>query len=411
MPVEALMVCSWFPFPVTSGNRKRTLRLAEAIERAGATPVLLTVEHPGDEALEEVERRGWKAHTASGAGGRGLSRLEQHLRGFPFSESASMAAALRQLAPRAAFVQLEEERFLQYARFLPAGARSVMSVYNVDSEVIDTSTPRGRRYSPSWWRAAWYVKRMQLTEQRTARKVDAVICVSDQDRSYFGKQSSNVLLVPNGVDEELLEVDPSPPEGDEVLFFGQLRYAPNREGLTRLLREVWPIVLANRPTARLRIAGPGSDAPGVRALVEGAEGVELIGFVPDLKAELARNRLVVAPLWSGGGTRLKVLEALAAARPVVGTPFAVGELGFRDGVHGRVGETADELAAGIVDLMGDDDAWRSAAAQGRLLASAARWTSVTEPAERLYRRWIEEAAGPGERLPAAEHGVRPVGSP
>ena len=51
----------------------------------------------------------------------------------------------------------------------------------------------------------------------------------------------------------------------------------------------------------------------MRALVQGAEGVELIGFVPDLKAELARNRLVVAPLWSGGGTRLKVLEALAAA--------------------------------------------------------------------------------------------------
>ncbi len=404
------MVCSWFPFPVTSGNRKRTVRLAEAIERAGATPVLLTVERPGQEALEEVERRGWRAHTASGDGGKGLSRLGQHLRAFPFSESPAMAAALRQLAPRAAFVQLEEERFLQYARFLPEHTRSVMSVYNVDSEVIDTSTPRGPRYSPSWWSAAWYVKRMQLTEQRTARSVDAVICVSERDRSYFGKHSANVLLVPNGVDDDLLEVDSSPPEGDDVLFFGQLGYAPNREGLARLLGEIWPVVLASRPTARLRIVGPGSDAPGVRELVRGAQGVELVGFVPDLRAELARNRLVVAPLWSGGGTRLKVLEALAAARPVVGTSFAVGELGFRDGVHGRVGETAGELAAGIVDLIEDDAAWRSAATEGRRLASTARWTSLTEPAERLYRRWIEEAA-PGGRLAAAEHRVRPVGSP
>ena len=76
----------------------------------------------------------------------------------------------------------------------------------------------------------------------------------------------------------------------------------------------------------------------------------------------------------------------------MGTPF-VGELGFRDpGVRGRVGDAARRLAAGIVDLMGDDAAWRSAATQGRLLASAARWTSVTEPAERLYRRWIGTTA-------------------
>ena len=392
--MKALVVCSWFPFPVTSGNRKRTVRLAEAIERAGATPVLLALEQPSAEGLAEIERRGWSTRTVSGPGSPGLGRLGQHLRAVPFSESPAVAAAVERLARDAAFVQLEEERVLHYARFVPPGTRTAMSIYNIDSQVIDSSTPRGRPYQPSWWRTAWYVKRMQLTERRTARAADAVICVSEHDRDHFGRWSDHVLLVPNGVDDELLEVEASPPDGEAVLFFGQLRYAPNVEGLSRLVGEVWPEVRARRPGARLRVAGPGSDTEAVQSILRGADGVEALGFVPDLKAELARCRLVVAPLSSGGGTRLKVLEALAAARPVVGTQFGVGGIGFRDGVHGRVGETPAELAAGIVDLIEDDDAWRSAATQGRQLASTARWTAVTEPAERLYRSWIEAAAPP-----------------
>jgi glycosyltransferase involved in cell wall biosynthesis len=219
-----------------------------------------------------------------------------------------------------------------------------------------------------------------------------VICVSDADRSYFDKYARNVLLVPNGVDDELLGVDATPPQGDGVFFFGQFQYAPNVEGVARLVDTVWPIVKARRPSARLRIAGAGSDTPKVTSLLRGTEGVEALGFVPDLKAELARNRLVLAPLWSGGGTRLKVVEALAAARPVVGTAFGVGNTGFRDGVHGRVGETPEELAAGILDLLADDTAWRRAAMEGRSLASALRWSQVTQPAVQMYRRWIEEAS-------------------
>jgi polysaccharide biosynthesis protein PslH len=392
MAQTAVILCSWFPFPVTSGNRKRAVRLAEAIERAGATPLILSAERPPPDGIEELEARGWRHAAATGNGGRRMSRVEQHVRGLPFAEPPTLGPELRRLAAEAAFVQLEEYRVFQYARFVPDGVPTAMSAHNVDSQLIDTSTPRGPRFGPSWWSAAWYVKRMQLTERRVAKEADAVICVSEDDRDYFARYGDNVVVAPNGIDDELLSVGASAPDGDGVLFFGQLSYAPNREGLSRLLDGIWQRVRAERPEARLRVAGPGCDLPEVQAMARGVEGVELVGFVPDLKAELGRNRVVVAPLWSGGGTRIKVLEALAAARPVVGTSFGVGGVGFRDGVHGRVGETPDELARGVIDLLSDDEAWRVAAAQGRELAAGARWSEATAPAERVYRAWLERRA-------------------
>src|SRR2546423_1556636 len=154
MSAEALMVCSWLPFPITSGGRKRTARLAEAMVRAGATPVLLSLEPASPAALQEISDRGWKVHAPQPSGGAYLRRLPQHMRALPFADSPSLVATLRHLAPRAAFVQLEEARSFQYARFLPSGTRSAMSAHNVDSRVIDTTTPRGRSHTPSSWSAA-----------------------------------------------------------------------------------------------------------------------------------------------------------------------------------------------------------------------------------------------------------------
>jgi glycosyltransferase involved in cell wall biosynthesis len=93
-------------------------------------------------------------------------------------------------------------------------------------------------------------------------------------------------------------------------------------------------------------------------------------------------------LWVGGGTRLKVLEALAAARPVVGTPLGVEQVGFVDGVHGLLGESPKELAEAVIRLEADDGLAQRAGDAGRKLMEAQRWSRVTESAEALYRQWV-----------------------
>ena len=97
----------------------------------------------------------------------------------------------------------------------------------------------------------------------------------------------------------------------------------------------------------------------LRARLAAVEGVEVLGLVADLPGALAAARAVVVPIWEGGGTRLKVLEALAAGRAVVATSLGASGVGFRDGRHGLLGEHPAELAAALVGAAG-----RSAAGGG-----------------------------------------------
>jgi glycosyltransferase involved in cell wall biosynthesis len=171
-----------------------------------------------------------------------------------------------------------------------------------------------------------------------------------------------------------------------VLFFGQLGYAPNTLGLLRFVREGWPRVLAGRPGAQLRVAGPGLDA-ALAARLRKQPGVEPLGLVEDLRDELARS-VVVVPIWEGGGTRLKVLEGLAAGRPLAGTPLGVSGLGVRDGEHALVAERPGDLADAVLALLSDRPRAAALGAAGRRLAEGYRWERMTAPAVELYGDWV-----------------------
>jgi glycosyltransferase involved in cell wall biosynthesis len=119
-----------------------------------------------------------------------------------------------------------------------------------------------------------------------------------------------------------------------------------------------------------------------------AERVDAIGFVDDMAAELAASRLVVVPIWAGGGTRLKVLESLAAARPVAGTGLGVQGVGFEDGRHGLVVDDPAGLARAAAALLADEALARRFAEAGRALAERFRWTRTLAPAEELYVRLL-----------------------
>jgi polysaccharide biosynthesis protein PslH len=381
---RALVVCPLLPFPPGSGGHKRTLRLLEALARSGAVPHLLTTD-ARPEAVEEARRRGWTVDVLPEPRPTLASRAAQHARRLPSPYLSAVGRRLAELAREGcAFVQFEHGQSAYYLRAL-AGTPAVLSLHNVDSDML-RSVARGE--SGLARMRAWNRSRaMGAVERRALPAVDAVLCVSEDDARALEPGARRVLVVPNGVDEELFSVDPGLPPGERVLFFGRLDYAPNVHGLERMLTEVWPQVAVARPGAVLAIAGAGMSAR-LEALARRTERVEVLGFVPDLVPELARARVVAVPIWQGGGTRLKVLEGLAAARPLVGTPLGVAGVGFEAGRHGLVAGDPAGFASATAQLL--EDAARSAelAARGRELASRFRWPEVTQPAEVLYRSWV-----------------------
>jgi glycosyltransferase involved in cell wall biosynthesis len=98
--------------------------------------------------------------------------------------------------------------------------------------------------------------------------------------------------------------------------------------------------------------------------------------------------VVIVPIWAGGGTRLKVLESLAAGRPLAGTSLGVAGIGFESGRHGVVADTAAALGHAVAELLADDGLSLRLATEGRRLAERFRWARVMSPAEQLYARLL-----------------------
>jgi glycosyltransferase involved in cell wall biosynthesis len=146
----------------------------------------------------------------------------------------------------------------------------------------------------------------------------------------------------------------------------------------------------------------GGLEPRLARLIAAAPRAAAVGVVADISAELAAARLVIAPIWQGGGTRIKVAEALAAARPVVGASLGVAGIGFVDGRHGLVADEPAELADAAVAVLGDAQLASSLARQGRMHARTLVWRRTLARATELYAQWVEEAGSRGRepRRPA-----------
>ena len=202
--------------------------------------------------------------------------------------------------------------------------RSVLSTQNVDSQML-AERVRGA-HGREQIRLIKDALAMRASERRAARRADIVLAVSEHDQRHFERYSRHVLMAPNGVDDEFFDIPTGLPDNNDVLFFGLFYYAPNEEGVARYLKRGWPHLAASNQRARLLLAGKGMSESLARQ-VDGHERVVRLGFVPDLPDLLRRCRVVLVPVWHGGGTRLKVLEALASARPIVGTGKAVEGIG------------------------------------------------------------------------------------
>lgn len=393
MPIaarRAIVVSPLIPYPVVGGGHKRTLRLIEAIERAGAHPHLLSADADGAAGADALRARGWTVETLPAPSGSLRARARQHGLRQPGPRALVIAERLRALgAGRPAFVQFEHTLSACYLQ--DVSVPTVLSLHNVDSRVMAMVARAERPLTPAWARAWGRWQAMRASERRGAAAADSVLCVSPADVAHFSALG-NPLLVPNGVDDELFDLDEEPSGREDVLFFGQFGYAPNAHGVLRFLKHGWPRLAEARPQARLRLVGRHLDGELAR-LAAASERVEAVGFVEDMATELARARVVIVPLWQGGGTRLKVLEALAAGRPVVGTPVGVEQIGFEAGRHGHLGSTPGELADATASLLADPAEARALGQAGRRLAERYRWRKVTRPAEELYAQWLERPAG------------------
>jgi glycosyltransferase involved in cell wall biosynthesis len=319
------------------------------------------------------------------------SLLDRHSCVYRASRSRAMQSAIDELVSSEAIdvVQIEFPYMTGY-RF-DAGARRprvCLDEHNIEYDVLrrtagaDVGAVR-RAYTAIEWR------KVRREERSAWRSLDGCAVTSARDKDLLGRDRPKlrVSVVPNGVDVDSFAPTPEVlPEADTVLFFGAVNYHPNADGLLAFLRTAWPALKAKRPSARLRIVGP---KPSKLLLSWPDPNVEVVGYVDDVRPHIARAAAVVVPLRIGGGTRLKVLEAMALGKAVVST--TLGAEGI-DAIH----ERHLLLASDVADLALPLERVLTAPALGRRLGEAARslvverysWRSSTEALLGLYAEML-----------------------
>jgi len=249
---------------------------------------------------------------------------------------------------------------------------------------------RRRAAGAAWWRRLPLEARALAWDRLArdvSRQVDAMLCVTEQDRALLaGIGAVNLVTVPLGVDTEALRPIRAADQQPQVLFVGSFAHPPNRAAAALLCDRIWPEVRRSLPSWTLVLAGPGSD-DFLRQRARPAPGVDARGFVSDLAGLFAESRVFAAPLFEGGGIKIKILEAMARGIPLVTTP--IGAEGIVDRDQDLVGWADDpgSFTTALLDAIQSPDRADERARRARVhVERMFSWSAVIGRLEEIYRR-------------------------
>jgi sugar transferase (PEP-CTERM/EpsH1 system associated) len=229
-------------------------------------------------------------------------------------------------------------------------------------------------------------RKMSRFEKLTLKQFDACVAVSEKDKDHFRGQFGvePVYSIPTGVDTEYFSpTSNNGAKGSEIIFVGSMDWMPNQDGILFFVRHVLPLIRKQVPTATLTIVGR-RPARSILRLAQQNPGVVVTGTVEDVRPYLRRARLCVVPLRIGGGTRIKIFEAMASAVPVVSTTIGAEGLPVRDGTDLLIADQPQEFAAACVRLLKDPELHGHLSGRGRkLVKENFSWRKVGQEFERI----------------------------
>ena len=242
----------------------------------------------------------------------------------------------------------------------------------------------------------WYIRQQWRKFERFERRAFAtatrVVAVSKNDadliQDRFGGR--DVAVVDNGIDRSFFEGVQPDPDRATILFLGSLDWRPNHDAVALLLDRIFPAVRAAEPSARLRLVGRKPSESLVRKVAQ-VPGVELHADVPDVRPFLATSGVMVVPLRVGGGSRLKILEAMAAGLPVISTRVGAEGLELVPGEHYLAAEP-EAMASALVACIQDPEPARSMARRSRtFVLNRYDWNTLAGHLERVWFDCLDRA--------------------
>jgi len=381
------------PYPAVGGGALRTASLVEYLARRYTTDLIIFREpeapDPRKAFPDELARRvdvlklPHHSRAAPARAGRNLLRIA---RGVPplNDRFAGYGRALARLIAGRSYDLAVIEHFWcapYVAQLEKVCPRVALDLHNIESTLMTLAAKAGSRLTaPMFLR---FATASEALERQWLPRFALLLAASARDAEQITRLAPEAVV---GVYPNAIPLQPLPEveKEDAIVFSGNLEYHPNRAAVKFFARKAWPKLRMRWPNLKWRIIGKNPEA--VAEFVADDPRIELTGPVDDAVMVLARARVAVAPLLSGSGTRVKILEAWAAGLPVVSTTLGAEGLEAVDGRDLMLADTADAIRGAINVLLGSRD-WRDemGASARRLYEHKYTWEAAWQCLDDILR--------------------------
>lgn len=397
--MRILIVSSWFPSPPSNGSKLRAFHVMAQLASRGHRLSLLSFVDAGDDPHDrEISALCASIETVEGNPHKAGDRLTpSRLFGrMPRSYADTYSHAMASLVSGRwrehdvlIALQIGAALYLDSAMTIPSVFDEAEVGVIRDRYVRETRPVRSARHGLTWWKYASFMRSL-------TRLADRTTTVSEVERQHLvdaGCDPGRIDVVPNGVDGRQLDIPlQTVPSDAPLIYTGSVTYEANLDAVRYFATDILPRIRATRPGVHLQVTG---DTGRVNTAALAASGaVTFTGRIPAVAPILRNARLCIVPLRIGGGTRLKILEALAVGTPVVSTSKGIEGLHLVPEEHVLIGDDSESFARQVRRLL-DDDALRARLSVNgrRVVASHYTWGIVGDACEQTVNQAVHDHAG------------------
>ncbi|MBL8012460.1 MAG: glycosyltransferase [Candidatus Omnitrophica bacterium] len=397
--MNILFLAPRMPLPADTGGKIRTLNILKqlAIE-SSVHLVCFSFEANDTQYIAELQTLGIKVTLVPMADASFLQKINWLLfHGLPISlvkyHTKAMEDSLKQIVRGEKFNavhvdHLHMAHYLNIFKNIPC----MIDEHNVEYKIlqrcasVEKSFPKKLAYQAQ-------SRKMNRFEAAMTQQFSCVFTCSTDDRILLNKITNGLVpiyVVPNGVDTGFFQSSDAEPSEDALVFTGSMDWLPNDDAITYFCNEILPLIWKRNPAIKLYVVGK-SPSSAVKELAAKDNRVIVTGRVEDVRPYIRRSKIFVVPLRVGGGTRLKILEAMAMGKAIVSTTIGAEGITYTEDENILLADTPEDFADTTVELIADQNKIDSLGKSGRnLVLESYDWAVVGRQLRHFYQKVINE---------------------
>lgn len=395
--MKILMLTPYLPYPLYSGGQIRTYNLLKHLSRKHEITLFSFIRDKVEESYVEklkdlckdvrvfVKRPPWSPTSLA------LSAITVYPLVVCMYLQKSLKKQIEELVSKKHFDLIHAETFYVMPN-IPKGIIPTILVEQTIEYLVYQHFTETVRLLPLKFLMDFDVRKIRYWEETFWKRAKRVVAMSTPDKTEMKKivPALKVDLVPNGVDTTFFKMHSLwRAKNQTVLFVGNFKWLQNREAVEKLVCDIWPLVLAQKPQAKLWIVGR---SPPQKVINNASDSIKVSSDVKDIRQAYYHSNVLLAPIFGPGGTRYKILESMASGLPVVTTTTGIEGIGATNQKDALISDDSKGLAQETVKVLNDKLLYKKLALNSRsLVEKRFSWSEIAKRLDTIYQDAAHES--------------------